>query len=51
MLVASESEGTDGSLASVQITPELNELCVESYVVPPVESGSFEAVVMTPSST
>jgi hypothetical protein len=46
MLVASQSEGTDGALGSVQITPELNELCGNSYVFPPLDSGSFEVVVV-----
>jgi hypothetical protein len=49
MLVASESGGTDGTLAPVQITPVFNELCGESSVMPPLESGSFEAVVVSPS--
>jgi hypothetical protein len=49
MLVASKSEGMDGALAPVQIIPELNELCGESSVIPLLESGSFEAVVVTTS--
>jgi hypothetical protein len=49
MLVASESKGTDGALAPGQITRELNELCGESSVMPPLESGSFKAVVVTTS--
>jgi hypothetical protein len=42
----------DEILAPVlQITPELNEFCGESFVVLPLELGSFEAytVATTPS--
>jgi hypothetical protein len=49
MLVASKSEDTDGALAPVQITPELNELCGESSMIPPLQPGSFEAVVVMTS--
>jgi hypothetical protein len=49
MWVASESKGMDGALAPGQITQELNELCGEPPMMPPLESGSFKAVVMTTS--
>jgi hypothetical protein len=45
MSIASECEGIDGILAPVpQIASEPHELCVESSVVLPLESGPFEVL-------